>query len=99
MWLPHSAFNTQHSTFRFSPMPFPEHIARVLDEYRVPADTKAALFDLYVAMGDEVFEVFSDVAEGVASPSLLTPEDTLTIRERLVERYLARTHPHWRNRA
>src|SRR5438552_14662054 len=80
-------------------MPFPEHIARVLDEYRVPADTKAALFDLYVAMGDEVLEVFSDVAEGVASASLLTPEDTLTIRERLVERYLTRNHPQWRNGA
>jgi hypothetical protein len=77
-------------------MPFPDHIARVLDEYRVPADTKAALFDLYVAMGDEVLEVFSDVAEGIASASLLTPEDTLMIRERLVERYLARNHPQWR---
>ena len=57
-------------------MPFPPHIARILDDYRVPADTKAALFDLYVSMGDEVLEVFSDVAEGVASASLLTPEDT-----------------------
>src|SRR5437763_11422408 len=91
----HSTLNIQHSTFRFSPMPFPAHIARVLDDFRVPADTKAALFDLYVSMGDEVLEVFSDVAEGIASPSLLTPDDTLTIREQLVERYLARNHPRW----
>jgi hypothetical protein len=76
-------------------VPFPEHIARVLDEYRVPADTKAALFDLYVSMGDEVLDVFSDVSERVASPSLLTPEDTLSIRETLVERYLTRNHPRW----
>jgi hypothetical protein len=75
---------------------FPAHIARVLDDFRVPADTKAALFDLYVSMGDEVLEVFSDVAEGIASASLLTPDDTLTIREQLVERYLTRNHPRWR---
>jgi len=76
-------------------VPFPSHIAAVLDEYRVPADTKAALFDLYVSMGEEVLEIFSEIAEGVASPSLLTPYDTLAIRERAVERYLTRNHPRW----
>ena len=76
-------------------MPFPAHIARVLDDYRVPADTKAALFDLYVSMGDEVLEVFSEIAEGVVA-SKLQPDDTLTIRERVVERYLTRNHPLWR---
>jgi len=76
-------------------MAFPQHIANVLDAYHVPPDTKAALYDLYVSMGDEVLEVFSDVAERVASPSMLTPEDTLSIREELVERYLHRSHPQW----
>src|SRR4051812_1263274 len=76
-------------------MPFPAHITRVLDDFSVPADTKAALFDLYVSMGDEVLDVFSDIAERFASPSLLTPEDTLAIREQLVERYIRRSHPHW----
>ena len=76
-------------------MPFPEHIARVLDDYRVPADTKASLFDLYVSMGEEVLEVFSEIAEGVASAAMLRPEDTLSIRERVVERYLTRSHPQW----
>ena len=75
-------------------MPFPAHIARVLDDYRVPADTKAALFDLYVSMGEEVLEVFSEIADG-AVVSMLTPDDTLTIRERIVERYLTRNHPLW----
>ena len=75
-------------------MPFPSHIASVLDHYRVPADTKAALYDLYVSMGDEVLEVFSEVAEGVVA-SKLSPDDTLTIRERVVERYLTRSHPQW----
>jgi len=77
-------------------MPFPPHIARVLDDYRVPADTKAALFDLYVSMGDEVLDVFSEVADGAVA-SMLTPDDTLAIRERVVERYLTRNHPRWRD--
>ncbi|HEV7923045.1 MAG TPA: hypothetical protein VGR02_19850 [Thermoanaerobaculia bacterium] len=74
---------------------FPQHLERILDAYGVPADTKAALYDLYVAMGDEVLEVFGDIAEGVASATLLRPEDTLTIRAHVVERYLRRNHPQW----
>lgn len=76
-------------------MPFPDHIERVLDAYRVPADTKAALYDLYLSMGDEVLEVFADLAEGVTSVTMLTPDDTLLIRERVVERYVRRNHPLW----
>jgi hypothetical protein len=74
---------------------FPEHIDRIFDAYGVPADTKAALFDLYISLGDEVLDVFSDIAERVASPSLLRPEDTYEIRETVVRRYLARNHPRW----
>jgi hypothetical protein len=76
-------------------LPFPEHIERVLDAYRVPADTKAALYDLYLVMGDEVLEVFADLADGVTSATMLSPDDTLLIRERVVERYLRRNHPRW----
>lgn len=76
-------------------MPFPSHIARVLDAYGVAADTKAALYDLYVALGDEVLEVFGDIAEDVESVSSLTPDDTLGIRAEVVERYLRRSHPAW----
>ena len=76
-------------------MPFPDHIDRVLNAYRVPADTKAALYDLYLLMGDEVLEVFADMADGVTSATMLQPDDTLLIRERVVERYLRRNHPLW----
>jgi len=76
-------------------MPFPEHIDRVLNAYRVSADTKSALYDLYLSMGDEVLEVFADLADGVTSASMLQPDDTLTIREEVVERYVRRNHPLW----
>ncbi|HEX6085828.1 MAG TPA: hypothetical protein VF266_14950 [Thermoanaerobaculia bacterium] len=76
-------------------MPFPEHIDRVLNAYRVPAQTKSALFDLYLSMGDEVLEVFADLAEGVTSATMLSPDDTLLIREQVVERYVRRNHPLW----
>ena len=76
-------------------MPFPDHIERVLTAYKLPADTKSALYDLYLAMGDEVLEVFADLADGVTSATMLTRDDTLLIRERLVERYLRRNHPRW----
>lgn len=74
---------------------FPPHIDRILNTYAVRADTKAALYDLYVSMGDEVLEVFADLAEGVTSASMLEPDDTLAIRERVVERFLTRNHPLW----
>src|SRR5436305_9529526 len=76
-------------------MPFPEHIASVFDAFGVAADTKDTLYDLYVAMGDEVLEVFSDLAENVDSPATLRPEDCAPIRARVVERYLRRNHPCW----
>lgn len=76
-------------------MPFPPHIAQVLDAYAVRADTKAALYELYLAMGDEVLDVFADLAEGVTSAASLEPDDTLTIRAAVVERYLRRVHPRW----
>lgn len=76
-------------------MPFPEHIEAVFNAFRIAADTKAALYDLYVSMGPEVLEVFAEVSESVAAPSELRPEDTLKIRETIVERYLKRNHPRW----
>ena len=46
-------------------MPFPLHIERIFDVFGIAPDTKATLYDLYVSMGPEVLEVFSDIAEGV----------------------------------
>jgi hypothetical protein len=76
-------------------MPFPPHIDRVLASYGVRADTKAALFDLYVSMGDEVLEVFADLAEGVADVATLEPEETTRLRAAVVERFVRRNHPRW----
>ncbi|HJQ41074.1 MAG TPA: hypothetical protein VKB93_28390 [Thermoanaerobaculia bacterium] len=76
-------------------MPFPSHIESILTAYGVRPDTKAALYDLYVSLGDEVLEVFGDLAEGVASVTDLRPEDTVAIRGAVVERYLRRNHPRW----
>jgi hypothetical protein len=76
-------------------VPFPEHIDRVLTTYGVRADTRAALYDLYLSLGGEVLEVFADLADGVTSATMLEPDDTLTIREQVVERYLRRNHPKW----
>ena len=75
-------------------MPFPDHIEKIFEAYGVPPDTKAALFDLYVAMGEEVLGVFGDIAESVEAPSL-RPEHCISIRHRVVERFLTRNHPKW----
>jgi len=76
-------------------MPFPDHIERVFDAYGVRGDTKAALYDLYIAMGGGVLDVFGDIAETVASPSLLLPEDTAPIRAAVIERYVRKNHTRW----
>lgn len=76
-------------------MTFPPHIDHVLTAYGIRAETKAALYELYLAMGGEVLEVFADLADGVTSATMLEPDDTLTIREQVVERYLRRNHPRW----
>ena len=76
-------------------MPFPLHIERIFDAFGIAADTKAAVYDLYVSMGPDALEVFSDIAEDVASPAMLRPEDCADIRARVVDRYLRRNHPLW----
>jgi hypothetical protein len=76
---------------------FPAHIARVLDAYGIRGDTKSALYELYLTLGDEVLDVFADIADGVTSATMLEPDDTLTIRQEVVARYLKRNHPQWLN--
>lgn len=76
-------------------MPFPEHIEAVLTAFGVRADTKAALYDLYISLGNDVLEVFGDLSESVAPVTELRPEDTLAIRAAVVERFLRRNHPRW----
>src|SRR5438309_2107806 len=60
-------------------MSFPEHIDRLFDVFGVPPDTKQAVYDLYVSMGEEALDVFGDIAERVDSPAALRPEDTAPI--------------------
>lgn len=76
-------------------MPFPPHLAQVFDEFGVRADTKAALYDLYVALGNDVLEVFAEIASTAPTPGSLAPEDIAAIRETVVVRYLERNHPRW----
>ena len=76
-------------------MPFPPHIERIFEIFGIAADTKAAVYDLYVSMGPDALEAFSDIAEGVPSPATLRPEDCGDIRPRVVDRYLRRNHPLW----
>lgn len=76
-------------------MPFPPHIDQVFSSFGIRADTKAALYDAYVAMGNEVLEVFADIAESVASTATISPEDALGIRAEVVQRFLARNHERW----
>ncbi len=65
-------------------MAFPEHIERVFEAYGVPADTKNAVYELYVSMGEEALEVFGEIAEAIPSPADLRPEHCVTVRARVV---------------
>src|ERR1700682_2387923 len=76
-------------------MPFPEHIDRLFETFGVPGDTKQAVYDLYVSMGEEALEVFGEIAEAVESPAALRPQDAVQIRERVAARYLKRNHGQW----
>ena len=76
-------------------MSFPEHIERIFEIFGVPADTKNAIYELYVAMGEDALEVFGEIAESVDSPTNLRPEHCVEVRARVVERFLTRNHPQW----
>lgn len=76
-------------------MAFPDHIAAVLDAWLIAADTKAALYDLYVSLGNDALEIFADIAEGVVDPATLRPEDTERIRATVIERFVRKHHPEW----
>lgn len=73
---------------------FPEHILKIFEAFGVPAETRAAVYELYVSMGDQVLEVFSDIVEDL-DPRTLRPEHCETIKTLVIERYLTRNHPLW----
>jgi hypothetical protein len=74
---------------------FASHIEQILDQWGITPETKAALYDLYVSMGDEILEVFAELAESVERTDALTPAHTEPIRALVVERFLRRNHPQW----
>lgn len=76
-------------------MPFPPHIARVLDQYGISAATKAALLDAYVQMGAHALEAFSDLCESFPSPEAIEPSDLARLREFAVAHYLGGAHGKW----
>jgi hypothetical protein len=63
-------------------MPFPEHIERIFEAFGIRAETKAALYDLFVSMGDEVLQVFGDIADSVAIPLGELPARAIAMLDR-----------------
>lgn len=76
-------------------MDFPPQINAVLRSWGITPETRAALFELFVHLGQPSLEVFADIAEGAASTSAITPEDLEPIRAEVSRRYVASTHPLW----
>ena len=76
-------------------MSFPPHIARLLEQFGLAPDTKAALLDIYLQLGPRSLEVFSDLCESFPAPSMVRPEDLAGMRARTVEHYLRETHGQW----
>ncbi len=76
-------------------MPFPEHIAALLERFNVRADTKAALYDLYVSYGADALEEFGNLTDELGHPSGISPEDLGFLRAAVLRRFLDRCHPQW----
>lgn len=75
---------------------FPEHIERVLNHFGVSSETKSALHQLYLSMGDEVLEAFADLAaEAGGKVAEIPPEDLASLRWSVVRRYLGAHHSSW----
>lgn len=75
---------------------FPEHIERVLNQFGVSSETKAALHQLYLSMGDEVLEAFADLAaEAGGNVAEIPPDDLGSLRWSVVRRYLGAHHASW----
>ncbi|MBW3671616.1 MAG: hypothetical protein KY432_08090 [Acidobacteria bacterium] len=75
---------------------FPEHIERVLNHFGVSSETKSALHQLYLSMGDEVLEAFADLAaEAGGKVAEIPPEDLASLRWSVVRRYLGKHHSSW----
>lgn len=74
---------------------FPPHIGEILNRFGVRPDTKAALYELYVGLGNEVLERFADLCADLPSPSSVHPGDISGLRAAVVDRFLRDKHWQW----
>ncbi|HVR43275.1 MAG TPA: hypothetical protein VMS56_07475 [Thermoanaerobaculia bacterium] len=75
---------------------FPPHLAQILDRFGVPADTQAALYDLYLFLGAEGLDAFAEWSSRRGNdPTSSRPEDLSEVWKIAVERYLGKHHGSW----
>lgn len=76
---------------------FPPHLTAVLDQYGVLPATREALYEQYCMFGNAALEAFADwvAAEGL-EPSKIQPEMIPVLRSAVVDSYLEKFHPLWR---
>ncbi|MDX1582576.1 MAG: hypothetical protein R3338_03165 [Thermoanaerobaculia bacterium] len=75
---------------------FPEHIEAVLNRFGVDPETKAALHQLYLSMGEQALEAFADLASSTGgSVAEIGPEAVGELRPAIVRSYLRDRHPSW----
>lgn len=76
-------------------MLFSERVESVLNSFGVLPATKAALHDLYLHMGDDVFDAFADVADACGGPAAVEAEALKRMRPLVAMAYLRRNHCRW----
>jgi hypothetical protein len=76
-------------------MLFSERVEAVLASFGVPPDTKAALYDLYIQMGEDTIAAFAELAETVGGPAQVRPEHMSRLRSLVAADYLRRNHALW----
>lgn len=75
---------------------FPQHIDRVLDQFGVGRETKVALHQLYLSMGEDVLEAFADLATATGGRVRdIGPAELDGLKWEVVRRFLGRNHPAW----
>lgn len=74
---------------------FPPHIGEILNRFGVRPDTKAALYELYVGLGNEVLERFADLCANLPSPSSVPPEEITGLRASVVDHFVRDKHWQW----
>lgn len=76
---------------------FPSHLAAVLDQYGILPSTREALYAQYCMFGNAALEAFADwVADQGLEPAAIQPDMIPELRTAIVDGYLDRFHPLWR---